>query len=449
MSDLLEPLFGDPEVSAHFTDLAQVRAMLAVEVALAHALSETGIAPSASAAAVDRAARTEAFDLAALAAGAGRAGNLAIPLVEQLVARVAAIDPEASKVVHHGATSQDILDTGLVLQLRAAIPIVVARLRRIEQAAADLARRHATTVMPARTWLQQATPTTFGLKAAGWSDAVGRCARRLEIAAAAAEVLQLGGAAGTLAALGDRGVAVAEALGRRLQLPVPALPWHAHRDRFAELGCALGIATGELGKIGRDLALLAQTEVGEVAEAASGGSSTRPQKRNPIGAAVALAASHRAPGLVATLLSAMVHEHERGIGGWQAEWETLPQLIRLTGGAARAVADAVATLVVDPERMGSNLERSDGLISAEAVATALAPKLGRPRAYALVAAACRRAAAEHVHLRVALDREPEIAAALGASDLDRLFRPESYLGSTAALIERTLGRRQERPGPDA
>ena len=439
MSELLEPLFGDPEVAAHFTPEAQLQALLAVEVALAQALAAVGLMPAAAVDPIERAAEGAPFDFAALAQETARAGNLAIPLVAELTRRVAAIDPEAARFVHWGATSQDILDTGLVLRLRGALATIGRRLQRAEQGAVRLARRYADAVLPGRTWLQQATPVTFGLKAAGWADSLSRVRARLQSASAAATTLQFGGAVGTLAALGDGGLAVSDALGSRLRLTVPALPWHSHRDRIADLGCALGVVTGALGKIGRDLALLSQHEVAEVAEAAPGGSSTMPHKRNPIAAAVAISAAHRAPGLVATLLSAMGQEHERGIGGWQAEWETVPDLVGIAGGAARAIAETLDTVVVDTDRMRANLEASNGLIYAEAVATALARSIGRPRAQELVTAACRRTEGGQ-HLKEVVRADPEITAHLSERALEALFQPESYLGSTKALIDRALRR---------
>jgi len=288
MSELLDPLFGDEDVSAAFTPRATVQAMLDVEVALAEALSLTGLISGRAVGPIRAAARAELFDLAALASHAARAGNLAIPLVGALTSRVESSDPEAARSVHWGATSQDVLDTALVLQLRASVPLIVARIERAADAAADQARRHAAIPMPGRTWLQHATPITFGLKAAGWCDGLDRVGARLATALDTASVLQLGGAAGTLASLGSDGLAVADAMGRLLSLRVPSIPWHAHRDRLADLAAALGIAVGELGKVGRDLALLAQTEVAEASEAAPGGSSTMPQKRNPVAASVAL-----------------------------------------------------------------------------------------------------------------------------------------------------------------
>ena len=300
--------------------------MLDVEAALAEAEASSRRDSARGGPAIRAAARADCTFDAAASTRSAQAGNLAIPLVRHLTDRVASSDADAARYVHWGATSQDIIDTALVLQLRASVPLVAGDLGRAADAAAEHARRHATTPMPGRTWLQQATPITFGLKAAGWCDALGRVRRGLESALENAIVLQFGGASGTLAALGDRGSVVATALGRALALPVPPIPWHAHRDRLAGLACALGVATGTGGKIARDLGLLAQTEVAEAHEPAvgAGGSSSMPHKQNPVNAAIAIAAAVRAPGLVATVLSAMLQEHERALGGWQAEWDTLP-----------------------------------------------------------------------------------------------------------------------------
>jgi 3-carboxy-cis,cis-muconate cycloisomerase len=300
--------------------------------------------------------------------------------------------------------------------------------------------------MAARTLLQQAVPTTFGLKAAGWLEAVARSRRRITAALEAVQVLQFGGASGTLAALGAHGLAVAEALAEGLSLRLPDLPWHAHRDRLADLACALGVAAGTLGKIGRDLALLAQTEVAEAVPAPApgqGGSSTMPHKRNPVAAAVAVAASVRAPGLVATMLAAMPQEHERGLGGWPAEWETLPELVRLAAGAARAIADALETLVVDTGRMRANLEASRGLPLAEAIRMALVAPLGRAGAQSLVEAACQRAVEQQRPLAEVLAEDPAVTAHLDPAEIRRRLSPEGYLGSAQAMIERVLSRRSK------
>jgi 3-carboxy-cis,cis-muconate cycloisomerase len=304
-------MMSDPQnkpdgVAAHFSGVARLQAMLHVEAVLADAEASAGVIPRAAAEAIRRAARAELYDPLAIESEARHAGNLAIPLVRHLTARVGSTDVASARYVHWGATSQDIIDTALVLQLRESVPIIIGDLARAADAAAGHARRHAQTPMAGRTWLQQATPITFGLKAAGWLDALDRVTGSLRSALDAALVLQLGGASGTLAALGDKGPAVATAMGQALTLTVAAIPWHAHRDRLATLACALGVATGTAGKIARDLGLLAQTEVAEAHEPAdaAGGSSSMPHKQNPVRAAIAIAAAVRAPGRVATMLSA-------------------------------------------------------------------------------------------------------------------------------------------------
>ena len=434
-------LLGDPDLVDRFGGRAQLQAMLDVEAALAEAEAEAGVVPAACVAPIRAAADADLYDRARIAEEAAGAGNAVIPVVRHLTARVAAADPDAARYVHWGATSQDILDTGLVLQLRATVPAIAGYLRRAEKAAAGLARRYADATMAGRTWLQQATPITFGLKAAGWTDALGRTRREVETALDRALVLQLGGAAGTLAALGARGLAVTDALAARLDLQPAATPWHAHRDRFAHLACALGVATGAAGKIARDLSLLAQTEVGEVAERAAGGrggSSTMPQKRNPVSASVALAAAGRTPGLVATLLGAMVQEHERGLGGWQVEWDALPELVLVAGGGIRATAEALETLTVDTDRMRANLDASGGGLLAEAVAMTLAESIGKHEAHACVGAACRRAAEEERPLVDLLAEDPTVSRHLDRARIEALLSPDNYLGVSQRFIERAL-----------
>jgi 3-carboxy-cis,cis-muconate cycloisomerase len=441
--DLLAPLLSDAGAAALLSDTARLQAMLDFEAALAEAEAAAGVVPASCVAPIRAAARAEHYDAAAIAAEAARAGNLAIPLIAHLTRRVAAADAEAARYVHWGATSQDAIDTGLVLQLRAAVPRILGHLLRAAAAAAAHAERYAETPMPGRTWLQQATPTTFGLKAAGWLDALQRAHDRLAAALDDALVVQLGGASGTLAALGTAGPAVAEALGAALGLRVPDLPWHAQRDRLAHLAAALGTATGSLGKIARDLALLAQTEVAEAwerPEEGRGGSSTQPHKRNPVGAAVALAAAARAPALVATVLGAMPQEHERGLGGWHAEWEALPQLVLSAAGAARSMAEALETLVVDPARMRANLDLTRGLVMAEAVMIALARRVGRAEAQALVEAACRRAVEESRPLADTLAEDPAVTRHLGPEEIARRLQPEEYLGAARTFVDRTLSR---------
>jgi 3-carboxy-cis,cis-muconate cycloisomerase len=450
---LLGPLFRWDEVEETFSDPARVQGMLDFEAALARAEARVGVIPASAAAAIAACCSADRFDVAALARDAALAGNLAIPLVKQLTTQVRQQDADAARFVHWGATSQDTIDTGLVLQLRAALGRIEAELDRLAQALASLADQHRGTPIAGRTWMQHAVPTSFGLKAAGWLDAVLRDQARCGELDARALVLQLGGAVGTLAALGDRGADVAAALAEELKLPLPDLAWHAHRDRVAEVATTLGLCAGTLGKIARDIALHTQTEVAELHEPAAegrGGSSTMPHKQNPVASAVVLAAATRVPGLVATMLSAMVQEDERGLGGWHAEWETLPELVGLTGGALHHLTEVMTGLRVDTARMAANLEATRGLVFAEAVQMALAEKTGRAAAQRLLEAACRRAQAEGRHLRELLETDPTVSRHVSPEELERLFDPRRYRGVTDLLIDRVLAAhasRSSKPGP--
>ncbi|WP_017908149.1 3-carboxy-cis,cis-muconate cycloisomerase [Xanthomonas sp. SHU 199] len=438
---LLRPLFGDPAVDALFDDRARLQAMLDVEAALARAQARCGVIPADAAAPIAAACDAARYDLPALAAATALAGNPAIPLVKALTAQVAAADEDAARWVHWGATSQDIIDSGAVLQLRAALDRVETQLDALCTALAALAQRERDTGLPGRTLLQQAVPVTFGLKAAGWLDALQRSRRRLQALREDALVLQFGGAAGTLAALQSQGLAVAEALAEELRLPLPALPWHAARDRIGEIGAAFALLAGSLGKIGRDVALLMQSEVAEAFEPAAagkGGSSAMPHKRNPVGCVVAIAAATRAPGLLATLFAALPQEHERAVGGWHAEWETLPELVRLSAGSLAQVRVLVEGLELDRARMAAHLDSHGGLLYAEAVAVTLAAHLGKAAAHALVETAVRRALATQQHLRVVLAEEPQVTAVLAPAQLDALFASDSWRGMAAVWIERVL-----------
>jgi 3-carboxy-cis,cis-muconate cycloisomerase len=440
---LLDPLFTTAEAARLFSPRHRLQAMLDFEAALARAEARVSVIPASAVAAIAAECDAGRYDPAAIGGEAVLAGNTAIPLVKHLTRRVAAADPVAARYVHWGATSQDVMDTGLVLQLRALVRTLDADLARLDDALASLADRHRATVMVARTWLQHALPTTFGLKAAVWLDALRRDRERLQ-AAQARLALQFGGAAGTLASLGPRAMAAAEALAEDLALPLPAVPWHTSRDRVLELTNALGLLIATLGSIGRDLSLLMQVEVAEAFEPAApgrGGSSTMPHKRNPVASAVLIAAAVRAPGLVAGLLAGAVQEHERGLGGWHAEWQALPELCRLAAGAAHHAAATMSGLEVDPARMRRNLGLTDGLIMAEALTMALGERLGRLQAHERIAEASRRAAAEGRPLRSVLEEDPVVSAALDASALDRLFDPLGYAGAADAFIDRVLAGR--------
>jgi 3-carboxy-cis,cis-muconate cycloisomerase len=445
-SELLGPLFGVPEVSALFADSARVQGMLDFEAALARAEAQAAVIPASAAPAIVEKCRAELFSIEELAAATARTGNPVIPMVSCLTALVATDDPEAARYVHWGATSQDAMDTGLVLQLRQFLELTEADLDRLAAALVRLAEQHKATPLVGRAWLQHAVPVTVGLKAAGWLDAIERHKARVAAAGQRVLVLQFGGAAGTLAALGERGLAVAEGLAQDLNLRLPALPWHAHRDRLVEVATVLGLLVGTLGKIARDVSLLMQTDVAEAFEPRGegrGGSSTMPHKRNPVTAAVVLSAATRAPGLVATLLSAMVQEHERGLGGWQAEWETLPALCILAAGALRQTAETIEGIELDPGRMLANLEATRGQILAEAVTMMLGSRMGRRAAHELVERACREATASRRHLKEVLAGDPVATRHLAPADLDHLFEPKNYVGMAAAFVDRVLANRPQ------
>src|SRR2546423_4602352 len=376
---LLDPLFRSSAVDSLFTDRATLQGILDLEAALARAGARAGVIPGAAAAVIAKKCRAELFDTAALAQAAAHTGNILIPLVKNLTALVAKKDKQAAHFVHWGATSQDAIDTGRILQLREALDLIARDLDSLAQPLGALAKKHRSTLITGRTWMQHALPTTLGVKIAGWLDAVMRHLARLTETRKRCIVVQLGGAVGTLAALGSRGPDVASLLAAELGLGLPDLPWHSHRDRIAEVGVTLGLCGGTVGKIARDISSHMQTEVAEVFEPAGegrGGSSTMPQKRNPVTCAVVMAAATRVPGLVSTMLAAMVQEQQRGLSGWQAEWETLPEIVSLTAGALHHLAELMPALEVDATKMRENLELTRGLIYAEAVSMALAAKVG-------------------------------------------------------------------------
>jgi 3-carboxy-cis,cis-muconate cycloisomerase len=438
---IFDELFGDPDVDAVLSDAHRVAAMLRVEVALARAQAATGVIPARAVDAIAQCASVSEYDLDSLALEAVNSGNLAIPLVQRLTEHVGRVDEDAARYVHWGATSQDIIDSAMVLQLRDATELVLRSLARASDAAEALARRHGATVMPGRTWLQHATPITFALKAAGWMNALDRVRAHVADALTRTLVLQFGGASGTLAALGERGPDVAAMMATALRLALPELPWHAHRDRLATFACSLGVATGTMGKIARDVALLAQTEVAEAFESAvggRGGSSTMPQKRNPVSASVVLAASLRTPGLVATMLAAMPQEHERGLGGWQAEWETLPELVHIAGGAAKHTASMLGALEIDTKKMRDDVDMTSGVSLAESISMALAGHVGKAEAHRTVAAASRRALAEHRPLADVLSSMPEVTMHLSKQEIARRLSAEQYLGASEEMVRAAL-----------
>ncbi len=440
-SQLLDSLFTTSPMREVFSNQARIQRMLDFEAALARAQAQVGVIPEAAAHEIEKKCDAALFDFEALARDAALAGNLAIPLVKQLTVLVAKDSDEAAKFIHWGATSQDGIDTGAVLQLGDALRLIDKQLVKFSDALVVQVERHRNTMMVGRTWLQHALPITFGLKAAGWLDAITRQRQRLQEMKPRIFVLQFGGATGTLASLGSKGIAVATVLAKELELTLPALPWHSHRDRVAEVAATLALLVGTLGKIARDVSLCMQNDIAELAEPAApkhSGSSTMPHKRNPVGCAVVLSAAVRVPGLVSTLLASMPQEHERGLGGWHAEWETMPEIAMLAAGALNRMTDVMVGLEVDVQRMKANLDRTNGLVMAEAVTMALGAHVGRLNAHEAIEQACRGALNESRCLRDVLAEHPMIQTHLSAPELDKLMDPANYLGSTQQFIDRVL-----------
>ena len=440
---LIESLATAEPLAEVFSDESVLGAMIEFEVALARAEARLGIMPESAAEAIAAATKARNFDTATLARQALEGGTLTIPLVKMLRQKVSENSPAAASFVHSGATSQDVADTALILLLKRAQPILEGDIERLEKTLVKLTTEHAHTVMLGRTLLQAAPPITFGLKAGGWLGAVRRGRKRLRSSFEEALVVQFGGASGTLAALGDQGLEVAKALAGELGLRLPEAPWHGQRDRLAALVSACAILTGSLGKMARDIGLLMQTEVAEVREPGGeghGGSSAMPHKHNPVGCIVTLAAVNRVPGLVASFLSGMVQEHERAAGGWQAEWPTVADVVKSTGLATTSMADVAAGLSVDPVRMRSNIEATQGVVFAEKAMMLLAAKLGREPAQKILEKAAHGSIASGRRLSEVLAEIPEVARHLDRETLRKLDVPEDYLGATQAFIRALLAK---------
>jgi 3-carboxy-cis,cis-muconate cycloisomerase len=438
---LFDKMFRSDAIDHIFSDQEYIQSLLQFEAALARAEAQVGVIPENDASAIANACHSHHFDIEAISVQAAHSGNAAIPLIRKLTEQVAKTNKDAARFVHWGATSQDAIDTAVVLLVRRAFEVMDHDLARISGTLAELANKHRSTPMVARTWMQQALPTTFGYVVSGWLDAILRHRARLGDLGRRNLVLQFGGAVGTLAALSGRGPLVAKALAEELHLPLPAMPWHTHRDRLVEIAAASGNCVGTLGKIAHDISLHAQTEVGELAEPVEdgrGGSSTMPHKRNPVTCASLLACALRVPGLVSTMLSAMIQEQQRALGGWQAEWETLPEIICLTGGALDRLSKMLPELQVDEARMRRNLDATQGLIFAEAVTVALGDRLGKIPAHLLLEAACKRALAENRHLKDVLREEPGLRGYLTPADLESLFDTGNYLGNANEFVDGVL-----------
>lgn len=430
---LYTKLFYCDEVNVLFSDSRTIAQMIRVEVALAQAQANKGLFSKTIATTITANCNGIEIDIEALKTAITLGGNAAIPLVKQLTKNIKNKDVEASKYIHLGATSQDVVDTGLVLQIQEFIEWTSHKVIVLEKLLLALTQKHRQTIIIGRTLLQQAKPTTFGFKTAGWLEAISRSKQRLEEIQKRILVLQLGGAVGN----GNLNISIEiqEEMALRLKLK-PSFSWHSHRDNLAEFASVLGVLGGSLGKIAKDISLLMQTEVGEVFEGAAegkGGSSTMPHKRNPVACAAILANSNRLPHLAATILSAMVQEHERSAGLWHSEWDVLVEIMQLTGGSLEKTASLIEGLEVDEVRMLANLNCTNGLIYAENVAFELAKKLGKATAHEIIEKACKIAIQENKNLKEVLV-EMEIKVA----DFEALFDPKNSIGLSLELTDQVI-----------
>jgi 3-carboxy-cis,cis-muconate cycloisomerase len=436
-SDIFRDAFGTEPMRAIFSDAGSVARYVEVEVALAAVEGRLGVIPKDAAAAIKRQARPEAIDLARLKAETDLVGYPIVGLVHQLARQCG----EAGRYLHWGATTQDIMDTAVALQMREALALVDEDLAALKTALAGLARKHKKTVMAGRTHLQHALPVTFGYKAAVWLSMIVRHRKRLAELRPRVLVGQFAGAAGTLASLGDKGLAVHDALMDELKLGRASMPWHVARDGPAEAVSFLALVTGSLAKIATDVALMMQTEVGEAFEPFAegrGSSSTMPQKRNPISCELILAAARIVRQHAGLMLDALAADHERATGPWHLEWVAVPEAFIATAGALKQARFILEGLVVEPERMRKNLDITGGLIVAEAVMMALAEHTGRQAAHDLVYGACRAALEAGTTLLAELERRPDVTRHLDKKRLAQLTDPVNYLGSAPAMVDRAL-----------
>ncbi|MGI9482619.1 MAG: 3-carboxy-cis,cis-muconate cycloisomerase [Hyphomicrobiales bacterium] len=434
-------LFSTPEMREAFSEEAWFARMVDVEAALARAQGGLGVIPADAARIINEACANIKIDMAALKVGTENVGYPVLPLVRQIAAEAG----DAGGYVHWGATTQDIMDTALVLQLRDGLDLTVLELRRLIAALMGLSHAHRDTVMAGRTHLQHALPVTFGFKCANWLSPLVRTLERIKQARPRIEQLQFAGAVGTLASLGGDAQPVREALGKELQLDVPGIGWHAARDGLAEAVSIIAILSGLCAKIATDVILLMQTEVGEAFEPYAhgrGGSSTMPQKRNPMAAEYVLAAGRNIQAQVPVLMAALAGDHERATGPWHAEWTALPQVFLLGAGALTRTVDIVEGLEVHPERMAANLAATGGLIMAEPVMMALGPHLGRQMAHDVVEDACRKAITEEKIFAECLAADSRISDHLDAADIETLLNPARYTGLAGEFTDNVVAAAQ-------
>ncbi|MEZ0303050.1 MAG: 3-carboxy-cis,cis-muconate cycloisomerase [Hyphomicrobiaceae bacterium] len=441
-SAIFRDAFGSAGMREIFSDEGLIGRYVEVEVALAAAEARVGVIPKDAAAAIKKLARADAIDVAKLKAETDLVGYPIVGVVHQLAKQCG----DAGRYVHWGATTQDIMDTATVLQIRAALELVEADLAAMDAALAALAKKHRGTVMAGRTHLQHALPVTFGYKAAVWRGMIVRHRQRLEEIKPRVLVGQFAGAAGTLASLGDKGLAVHDALMEELGLGRPATPWHVARDGVVETVSLLALIAGTLAKIATDVMLMMQTEVGEAFEPfvkGRGSSSTMPQKRNPIACEFIVALGKVVRQQAGLMLDAMSADHERATGPWQLEWVAIPEAFIATGGALRQARFLVEGLIVDAGRMRRNLDLTGGLIVAEAVMMALARHTGRGEAHDIVYGACRAALDKGTTLLEELERSAEVTRHFDKKRLAELTDPVNYLGSAEAMVDRALGSKRK------
>ncbi|MFN8525389.1 MAG: adenylosuccinate lyase family protein [Chloroflexota bacterium] len=436
---LLRDNFGTPEIRAVWSDAATLAYWLRAEAALARAQADVGLIPPAAAEAIGHACQPEIIDWPALQRGAELVGYPILTLVRQIAAAAGA---EAGRYVHWGATTQDIMDTATSLQLRDTRLLIADGLTRVIDGLVGLTRKHRHTVMAGRTHGQQALPITFGYKLAVFVAELRRHQSRLADAGRRAELVQFAGAAGTLASVGPKGLGAQARMAELLDLGQPEISWHTARDGIAEFACVLGLITGTLAKFAQEVAFLQRTEIGEVEEGfvpGRGGSSTMPQKRNPIASEAIIGAARQVRQLVPALLDGMLHDNERATGPWHGEWLALPEACVLTHGIVAKAVEIVSGLTVKPERMRQNLDLTHGLISSEAVMMALAPTLGRQEAHDVVYDASMAAIQKGTTLRQELLADQRIASRVDAATIDRLIDPANYLGLAVEFVDRVVG----------
>ena len=436
-SILFRDAFGTPPMREVFSDFSLISRYVEVEIALAQAEARCGVIPPEAAAEIARRADVSSLDFDLLRRETEIVGYPILPLVHQLVKQCG----EAGRYVHWGATTQDIMDSAVILQVRDGLSIIEADISALRGILADLSRRYRDTPMAGRTHLQQALPVTFGYKTAIWLAMFDRHAERLEQLKPRVLVGQFAGAAGTLASLGDRGFDVQRAFCQELGLGIPVSTWHVARDGLAEVVNFFGLVTGSLGKIALDIMIMASTEFAELYEPfvkGRGASSTMPQKRNPISSELMLAACKGVRQHAGLMLDAMVQDFERATGPWHVEWMAIPESFVLTAGALHQAKFALGGLIVDQNKMAENLDLSRGLIVAEAVMMGLAPQLGRQEAHDVVYDACRLANEKHLTLAEALSANPQVSGCIDRATIDRLTSPGNYLGLAPEMVDRVL-----------